>query len=306
MTSFPDYVQFYPTIRCNKSCDFCFNGGLHEMEDMHVTKMMMMVDKLKGIGTRTIDIMGGEPTLHKDLAIFVSYAMDKAMGINISSNGSGNGLLNSIQDSCPDALIGISINSREDITKAADSVRQKGLLVKTVVGRNKDETMLSDILSMGATATNLIYMDEMAPDGIGATLPFDEFYFWIREAFGGNGAAPVFCSGFLPDTDTYPSLRNKRCPAGTTKVGIMPDGSVYPCNLFFGFPEFRIGNIFTSSFDEIWGNEILSFFRDFDGNLCPRKDCRLHAMCHGGCPAHSYSHFGDLAAPEPRCVTMSQ
>jgi radical SAM protein with 4Fe4S-binding SPASM domain len=82
----------------------------------------------------------------------------------------------------------------------------------------------------------------------------------------------------------------------------MPDGSVYPCNLFFGFEEFLLGNIFTDPFEEIWGHRQLSFFRTFSGNKCPRKDCELHHRCHGGCPAHSYAHFGKRSAPEPRCV----
>lgn len=33
-----------------------------------------------------------------------------------------------------------------------------------------------------------------------------------------------------------------RCDAGVKKIAIMPDGSVFPCNLFAGFEEFRLSN----------------------------------------------------------------
>jgi radical SAM protein with 4Fe4S-binding SPASM domain len=118
----------------------------------------------------------------------------------------------------------------------------------------------------------------------------------------GARVSVVFCSGFLPDLEQYPQLLKARCPAGTTKLGIMPDGSVYPCNLFFGKEEYRLGNILSDPFDAIWRHSALAFFRTFSGNRCPRTSCALHARCHGGCPAHSYARFGKHSAPEPRCV----
>ena len=114
----------------------------------------------------------------------------------------------------------------------------------------------------------------------------------------------VFCSCFIPDTATNPVLEYVRCPAGTTKFSVLPDGSVYPCYLFFRHKEFRLGNIFEDDFSIIRTNPVLNFFREFRGNACPNAGCEIFSLCHGGCPAVSLLINGDLRAPDPRCVCV--
>jgi radical SAM protein with 4Fe4S-binding SPASM domain len=76
----------------------------------------------------------------------------------------------------------------------------------------------------------------------------------------------------------------------------MPDGSVFPCNLFAGFEEFRLGNIFLDRIEKIWNNPILKPFRTPHKNACGRDDCSHSANCGGGCPAHSYFFYGTINA----------
>ncbi len=90
--------------------------------------------------------------------------------------------------------------------------------------------------------------------------------------------------------------------AGTAKLSVLPDGSVYPCYLLFSRPEFRLGNLLTDPFVAIWNEPRLEYFRTFRGNTCPRAACEHHATCRGGCPAVSLLVAGDLAAPDPRCL----
>ena len=112
----------------------------------------------------------------------------------------------------------------------------------------------------------------------------------------------VVCGGFVP-RGAYGGLsRAERCPAGTTKLSVLPDGSVYPCYLLFGRPEFRLGNLVEEPLGSILASPQLAFFRTFPGNVCPRRGCGHHAACRGGCPAVSLLVCGDLAAPDPRCV----
>jgi radical SAM protein with 4Fe4S-binding SPASM domain len=113
----------------------------------------------------------------------------------------------------------------------------------------------------------------------------------------------AFCSGFIAPEQGNRDLDNVRCPAGTTKLGILPDGSVYPCNLFFNREEFLLGNIVTDDFERIWNSRGLTFFRTRTENLCLHSSCTLHARCHGGCPAQSFLLTGDLTTPDPRCVS---
>ena len=72
MRTGPDYIQFYPTLRCNRSCDFCFNRSMPLAEDMALSDFMKMLDVLGRTSVKTLDIIGGEPTMHADIVAFVS------------------------------------------------------------------------------------------------------------------------------------------------------------------------------------------------------------------------------------------
>ena len=63
----PAYVQFYPTLRCNLACDFCFNRGLPPLPDVEPADFARMLDRLRAAGVDTLDLLGGEPTLHPRL-----------------------------------------------------------------------------------------------------------------------------------------------------------------------------------------------------------------------------------------------
>jgi len=302
LSTAPDYIQLYPTLRCDLACDFCFNRGLPAGSDMKLDDLIRMTGLLKQPGTSTIDIMGGEPLLHKDIIPFIEHAFSQGMKVNISTNGKGRERLSMLTDHFPELRVGISINDFDMLGSLSGMIFKNRLVVKTVVGSQFKTALIDELMASGSGSVNLIYRDALDPAHLDDTMPFDIFLMTFRRTFDHSGAGTVFCSGFLPDTAHYPVLKKTRCPAGTTKLGIMPDGSAYPCNLFFGFPAFRLGNIFTTSFSEIWDHRTLDYFRVYKRNSCPRTDCELHAECHGGCPAHSFAHYGDLSAPEPRCT----
>jgi radical SAM protein with 4Fe4S-binding SPASM domain len=304
MISAPDYIQLYPTTRCNQSCDFCFNRTLAKMDDMTFDDFKRIVGILKRLGVRTIDILGGEPTLHPDLRRIIRYSLQEGMKLNISSNGTETELLGEVRDKYPDVLVGVSVNDRRTVLALESFIRKKRVVAKTVVGRRIDPVLIDELLACDPSSFYLIYRDALEPDQLSETAPFDDFYGTVKAQYDPGRVAMIYCSGFLPDFLRYPQLLKARCPAGTTKLAVLPDGSVYPCNLFFGFPEFRLGNILTTAFDEIWQHRLLTFFRTFSRNTCPRTSCELHSKCHGGCPAHSYAHYGKRSAPEPRCVRL--
>jgi radical SAM protein with 4Fe4S-binding SPASM domain len=302
MRSAPEYIQLYPTIRCNLSCSFCFNRSMPQLKDMAFPEFKRMVEKLKVIGVRTIDIMGGEPTLHEDLLRLIRYSLQEGMSLNLSSNGTDRLQLAGIMEKFPRVRVGVSINDWKTAHDLEDFIRKHRPIVKMVAGRRIDDTLIKYLLSMRPEAFYLLYSDALTQDQLPDTVPFDEFWSFVQTGCDPGNVGIVSCSGFLPDFARFPELLKARCPAGTTKLGIMPDGSVYPCNLFFGQEEFLLGNIFTTPFEEIWGHRSLTFFRTFAGNKCPRTSCMLFTKCHGGCPAHSYSLAGKRSAPEPRCV----
>lgn len=303
MRAAPDYLQFYPTTRCNRSCSFCFNNTLPPVDDMGPADFRTMLDVMDKAGIGTLDVIGGEPTLHKEIVGMLSAAQQQGLQVNVSSNGSDPDLLAEIIASGTDRLrVGVSVNEGETLDRLKPFIARYRPVVKSVHHRGMERAFIEEIIAAGPGQYYLLYRDALDPGGLNDTVSFDSFLSALGGGLHASGIGSVYCSGFLPDRDRAPELAQVRCPAGTTKLGVMPDGSVYPCNLFFGRPEFRLGNILTDPFESFWNHEGLAFFRAFSGNRCPRVSCAIHDQCHGGCPAHSLLHFGSLDGPEPRCI----
>ncbi|MDA8099964.1 MAG: radical SAM/SPASM domain-containing protein [Nitrospiraceae bacterium] len=300
MNSGPDYIQFYPTLRCNRSCGFCFNRGLPHSSDTTIPQFTRMIGVLSAAGTRTLDILGGEPTLHPDLSGFIALALDHGFTVNLSSNGSDPGALGEILDQFPAVNLGISVNDLDAARALEAFIRTRRPVVKSVMCRELDPALPDLLLSFNPRQYVLLFRDAMAAEQLADALSFDHYRAALRRLTN-ERIGMVYCSGFLPDRE-YPALQDVRCPAGTTKLGMLPDGSVYPCNLFFGREDFLLGNILNDPFEHIWQHEKLDFFRTYRANSCPRRSCELHAACHGGCPAHSLLHEGSCSAPDPRCL----
>ncbi len=298
----PDYIQFYPTLRCNQSCEFCFNRSMPFLPDMSFDDFKVMLEKLVTLRVRTLDIMGGEPTLHPQIIDIVREAVQCGLNVNISSNGTNTGVLEDLLDTGNNVTVGLSINDRESLDRLTGFIQKGRVVVKSVFHPVKDETLIHDILALRPKKIYLIYRDALDRKDLHETVPFHQFVSIVKERFGPSQAGTVFCSGFIPDSANYPELAQVRCPAGTTKLGVMPDGSVYPCNLFFGRKEFLLGNILRDPFESIWNHKALAYFRSAPGKDCPKTTCELHARCHGGCPAHSITYTGTLSATDPRCV----
>ncbi len=297
----PDYIQLYPTLRCNRSCDFCFNRSLPDAGDMSCADFRSMLGALARVSVRTIDILGGEPTLHPDIVAFVRDALDSGFLVNISSNGSNLDVLEELAGMGPRVTIGISINDRETLTQTGAFIQARSVVVKSLFHPDMDRGIIRDILSLKPKKYYLIYRDALHRSALAATVPFPQFIEEVERQFAPEQTDTVFCSGFVPDQEGPAELARVRCPAGTTKLGVLPDGSVYPCNLFFGQKEFLLGNLLNGTFSDIWQHWTLAYFRGPVQNPCARTSCRMHARCHGGCPAHSFALANDLAAPDPRC-----
>ena len=76
---FPEYIQLYPTTRCNQRCSFCFNPEISATTDLDFNNALILLDILAENSIKGIDIMGGEPLLLPWLFDFVRIAISRGM-----------------------------------------------------------------------------------------------------------------------------------------------------------------------------------------------------------------------------------
>jgi len=225
----------------------------------------------------------------------------------MSTNGSNVQMLNTLsQDYDQSRLkIGVSLNDKPIDESLSSYISNFRPLLKSVCTHRRflpaDAARFLDMPDMRYYA---IFMDTLRATDLKRGLSFSQFHRTLNSVRRKHkNLQGVYCSGFLPDVGNYPILESVRCPAGTTKLSIMPDGSAYPCYLLFQRPQFKLGNILRDHLKDIKNNALLNLFKRFKKNECPDVACDLFSRCHGGCPAVSLAVHGDLNAPDPRCVT---
>lgn len=320
---FPEYIQLYPTTRCNQKCSFCFNKKNGSNINLSYGNALQLLSILSDFGIKAIDIMGGEPFLLQWMPDFIETALNKTFMVNISTNGSITNMMQRFKGIDHQKFnIGVSLegsneNNHNRLTNSSNFNKAveciKGLvclnlnpIVKTVVVKSstKDIQKIIDLLiDIGVRRYYLIHMDLLSKDLSAmkeslSYVEFLEFYKSIKTANPVIDIHHVNASCF--HNKSLPS--DIRCAGGVLKLSIMPDGSVLPCNLFQPFKEFILGNIFKDDFNDIWMNPKLDLFRYHKANRCDIESCPNKSACTGGCPAHGFYHYGNPDLPDIRCV----
>ena len=309
--SAPDFLQFYPTLRCNMNCSFCFNrnmeASLNASPDTTLAGFEKMIRAASNAGIGHIDFLGGEPTLHPDIESLIRVAQAAGMAVTLSSNGTRPEILERLSSvfSASCLRIGVSLNTDRIDGKLADYIRSFRPIVKTLFTSEADVLQKPFFSDLSDTETELcvIYPDAVDQRDLSHCMPFDAYYQSLgRLSAGRPNLRGVFCEGFLPADGAAASAAGRRCPAGTTKLSVLPGGDVYPCYLLFHDRRFRLGNLLEDDFSEIWENPLLDRFRAPSSNRCPRTGCELFDRCGGGCPAVNHRLTGSLSGSDPRCI----
>lgn len=305
------FIQFYPTLRCNLACGFCFNRGLPPLPDVGPADFARLLDNLAAAGVSTLDLLGGEPTLHPRLGELIAALAQRGMRTTLSTNGLGDlARLERLEERFgrETLRVGVSVNEGEVPVALAGYIERRKPMLKSVCGREWTLPPAARAhLARPDAEYYLIFRDPLSAEDLGGCLSYPEYARRLDALQREHPrAAGVVCGGFIPHGADGEPPGAERCPAGTTKLSVLPDGSVYPCYLLFGRPEFRLGSLLEDPLERILAHPRLEFFRTFTGNACPRSGCGHHAICRGGCPAVSLLVRGDLAAPDPRCVDPAQ
>lgn len=320
---FPEYIQFYPTTLCNQRCSFCFNRKSSAGQSVSFRSALSLLDILTEKRIRDLDIMGGEPFLLPWMADLVRTALAQGISVNISTNGSMPEIVDrfrgldhehfnigiSLEGSTAEAhntLIGSDHfrNALLSIKKLVDLSLDP--IVKTVLNRETAgdiQNIVNLIRDIGVRRYYIIQMDVIGPSALigQISMPFPAFRDFHEKIRTANPDIEIFrVNASCFDKTTLPP--GMRCAGGVRKLSVLPDGTVFPCNLFHTREGFALGNIFKDSLADIWADPRLDRFRHHRENSCTITGCDNHASCTGGCPAHGYYHGGDLGGADMRCI----
>jgi radical SAM protein with 4Fe4S-binding SPASM domain len=100
----------------------------------------------------------------------------------------------------------------------------------------------------------------------------------------------------------FPSRNWRECGAGSGVMAVSPDGDIFPCHKFVGYPDFRLGNVTQGTWDPsksylLWNTNV--------GTKSKCQSCWARFICGGGCHADAVFIEGDLCTPyEIYCELM--
>ena len=149
---------------------------------------------------KTLDIMGGEPTMHPDIVPMSRMRQDA---------GFGQYQLERIEPPVLEEIMrrweagyGRRLGQRPKDARAGLErfVRKHAPVVKSVFGPAMDTGMIQPILSLGPKKFYLIYRDALDPRELEGHVPFHRFVAAVEQRFDARSVGMVFCSGFVPDT----------------------------------------------------------------------------------------------------------
>ena len=296
------------------------NSALNK--DMNYNDAFSLIDIFAKMGISEIDILGGEPMLVPWIIDFVKHAASSGISLNISTNGSLPDVVNRLAEINTNSMnVGFSIQGfpethntltmSNNFSKAITGLKRmiaagKNPIVKsTLMQANINEIydLVSYLAGLGIKRYYLLYEDIIGRQKPLTCFSFSEFWKFYSKIKVDMARVLdinfVAASGFY----THEPQSHERCDAGIKKIAVLPDGSAFPCNLFAGFEEFCLGNIFEDGMEKILRSPILMSFRKYDSNnRCKKNNCYHYFTCRGGCPAHSYYFYGTFDMADPRCA----
>lgn len=82
----PLAISWAITDRCNYRCKYCYRWANHS-EELTTKEAFSLIDELSNIGTKIVNICGGEPLIREDIGKIINYLKKKNISACLTSNG---------------------------------------------------------------------------------------------------------------------------------------------------------------------------------------------------------------------------
>lgn len=320
---YPSQIGIEITNRCNFHCKHCINDSTNNSSDfLPVDIVKSVMDYMFERGLVCLDISGGEPLLHPNLAEILHYGYSKNLTMSIASNGY------KLTENFIRLLIDCNVSLRVSYDGYDESsyahVRGEGLFEQvkknillaldmgkpvtlvTAIHKGNFEQIpqyLSNAQKMGVVKIRLMPYVRIGR-GAMSNLEMISANQWkyILENF--PKWEDEYKININIDSPLMAITKGGECPCvvGKLYVVIKPNGDVIPCALLNKV----IGNIYKQSLDEIWQCNTLKEINNINLLNKECQTCRYLHACAGGCRGLAYTLKGDFLCKDPFCWLQSQ
>ncbi len=328
---YPIHIEIGATSRCNQGCIFCAldfidhrgvdinkDVMLRSLEDMAKPKSQYKItfeyeDQTSIYYDRVKSVMfggEGEPTLHKDLGLFIQRAKEYGLDVALTTNGVG--FNKKLQEKCLPYLswIKFSVDAGNSKTYSAiHKVTEKHfeILMENIYNssefkrkNNLDVVIGTQFLMIPQNSNNKEIVElverlkQINPDYL-SIKPYSDHPRSRKDLI----TEPKSYNELEKTVNTLKSNINFRIDFRKLTINRINEGMVYneceglpfislidskgnilPCNLFYGMKDFVYGNLYDSSFSEIWKSDkrknVLSKLKNSGVEDC-RRGCRCDA-----------------------------
>uniref|UniRef100_A0A6H1ZKN4 Putative radical SAM superfamily protein n=2 Tax=viral metagenome TaxID=1070528 RepID=A0A6H1ZKN4_9ZZZZ len=293
---YPRFLALYPTNMCQFNCTFCDYKELNSCKPKQLSKTewMYILDTFKNIGGEAVGLAGGgEPLMLSTIEDLLEYANKIGLKIGVVTNGLNidkrrkNRLYNLLLETCTYIRISFEAGS--------------GVVFEAIKGKDCFEKIINNVwdliddrpkdlqISYKYTISSSYNLEDIKKAILLANhLKFYSIQFKavcnVNEELDNSNrdflktyinSIDVKDVKVICDLDTYKKESNG-CRTCAIQTLIDYYGDVYLCCYYrHRLEDHRIGNIFKTKFEDIWGSyEHYSKLMNVDFNKCNLYDCR--------------------------------
>jgi radical SAM protein with 4Fe4S-binding SPASM domain len=333
----PRHLAMYPVIkltnRCNLNCSHCYIEAHDSMLggkcDLQYEDIVHFIDYVKRLGgdlgepTLTVQLFGGEPTLHKQFSEIVRYCRDQQLYVRVSTNAANVKLFQSGQydELFMDRMVEWRVSLESHIQEVHDIIRPSSyhkvvsnlrymaernanISVKTVVGTHNFEHF-EDIIyfcrNIGATDylySPLSLTGAALKNGLANRITTLMINKKVIDVVERDGAVAPFLRAsplarylkliYLKESSVLPRVQ----------YFVNHDGRICPQDNLYESPQFHFGDIHKRDYAY---DILVQHQKRFETDLIACQSCPVEPYCPKGDYAQMAADDGNITKPFSVC-----
>ena len=272
---YPPHMSIELTEGCNLRCSYCYReSDSTKLSHMPTAELLMLIEKLWEAGLRTVELTGGEPTVHRDFRNILRFCTEKFAMVGVLTNGTrlsdglarqfaemGNKLMYSVSldASTPelhDARRGVP-GAWAKTTKNITRLVALGVAIRVsmVVDEQNFDDLENTLLLAKSLGAKVFSYSPLLPLGRGKDVFSTKWTMKGADVFQKENYLAERYKGFLgvlSDEAVCDVEGSEGCGAGYRTFAMDPWGNIRPCATFAP-TEVVFGNLRTQSLEEVFG-----------------------------------------------------